>query len=151
MTSQHFLQVNALCRGTCWNRAVISPCRPRSRWYEAKTELLEQQHVSKSSLEDFECVLCCSKKQSLFHPAASLLGCDLWKVTSPRAISFSMYSWMFEEQFPRNSVGSNRELAMTLTKEYGTVDLKTSYGTRWQRLHIQIWDSASALPVGSSL
>lgn len=90
----------------------------------------------KKLLEDFECVLCCSKNHSLFHPASALLGCDLWKVTSPRAISFSMYSWMFEEQFPRNSLGSKRELERTLTKGYGTVDTQTAYGTssvsRWR-------------------
>ena len=53
------------------------------------------------------------KPHSLFHPAPALLGYDVWKVTSPWAISFSMYSSMFEERFPRSISHSKRELEMT--------------------------------------
>lgn len=117
MTFQHFLQVNALCRSTCWNCAVIPPYRPHRRWCGPKTELLEQQCVSKSSLEDFKCLLCCSKNDSCFMLPLTYLAVQLnvW-----RTIWFKKYF-------------SNRELRLLLKETgYGRVDIKSAWNFKYQ-------------------
>lgn len=151
---QYILQTNAFCRAPSWNYVIISPCSLLNRWCASKNELLEQQLVSKGSLEDVECVLHCYKNHSLVHRALAALGCDLWKVTSPQAIRVSMYSLMFQKGFPWNIFGNSARRESASDNRIWDCEHKSSTWIfqyeRMARFHTQNWGICSFFPVGLS-